>query len=747
MPQQAKQVAVRSPPTCKVKFHKSGYLMIKSLPMGYTAADFLGVGVGFLLFGLFAFAPGYTFGWLSDTLGFRQRRLSTRLAAAVPLSIGLAPITADLLWRCWLPLVWIIFGVCGTACAILLVRDLRISKLQLTRAGWLVLAIAIGWLVVGTLSLIDMQIGDRLYFPISAYDHSTRAAFTAALSRGGIPPHNPFIFAARPAPLRYHYFWLIPCSLVDQLGGSLVSARVSLIAGALWCVLGLVAIIPLYLRFFQGKGGDQIGRRTLIAVALLGVTGLDILPILKLDTIPHVFMISIELWNRPPITSWIYTALWAPHELAALIAGFTGFLLTWDAARQGKRRQQIYLGVVGSGMAFASAVGASVYVGGTMAAGCALWLVITLLKKWWRDALVLASAGILATALLLPFILQLTRGMGMAGAGASPAILPIELTVRTFAIAALNAQHASPDKLLALNAALLPLNYFLEFGFFFVVACLAIRRIWRYGFRDKAEWGAAVLAAASLLICTFLKSTVLNSTNDLAWRSPLVLQFLLVLWAAEMWSEGTLGFWPSRTSRSVSSPRAAPYLVAVTVALGAMGSCYELCAHRAFPILSDYFTVQKYPWLSPDHQLGRRTFELRTAYKELDRVLPANAIVQADPEVLIGNIPANLYSGRQMVADSSNCGTVFGGSKEFCDEVILPPLKALFDDKQQVTAQQVAETCREFSITALLFKDTDPVWKDKSSWIWKVNPLLSNNFVRVIKCGRAGNQTHGSTHQ
>lgn len=72
--------------------------------MGYTASDLLGVGVGFVLFGLFAFAPGYTFGWLSDTLGFRQRRLSTRLVAAVPLSIGLAPITADLLWRCWLPL-------------------------------------------------------------------------------------------------------------------------------------------------------------------------------------------------------------------------------------------------------------------------------------------------------------------------------------------------------------------------------------------------------------------------------------------------------------------------------------------------------------------------------------------------------------------------------------------------------------------------------------------------------------------
>jgi len=89
---------------------------------------------------------------------------------------------------------------------------------------------------------------------------------------------------------------------------------------------------------------------------------------------------------------------------------------------------------------------------------------------------------------------------------------------------------------------------------------------------------------------------------------------------------------------------------------------------------------------------------------------------------------------------------VFGGNKKFCDEVILPRLNRLFDDRQPVTHGQVADTCREFSITALLFKDTDPVWKDKSSWIWKTHPLLSNDFVRVIECGGAGAQTHGNTH-
>jgi hypothetical protein len=710
--------------------------------MGYTALDLRSVGIGFLLFGLFAFAPGYTFGWLSNVFEFRRRRLATRLAAAVPLSIGLTPITAYFLWRWWLPLVWIVFGTCGAACAILLVRDARTNKLQLSRAGRLVMAIAVGWLVVGTLSLVDLQIGNRLYFPVSACDSETRTAFTAALSRDGIPPHNPFFFAGRPAPLRYHYFWLIPCSLVDQLGGSLVSARIGLIAGTLWAGLGLLAIVALYLRFFQGKGGEEIERRTLIAVSLLGITGLDILPVLMVAIGAHFVLPSVEWWNNP-IEYWIDTVLWVPHDLAALIAGLTGFLLAWYGARRGRPWEAI-IGFVGGGLCFASAVGASVYVGATLAAGCALWLAIALVKRWWRHALVLASAGMLSGALLLPFLLQLTQGVG---ATAAMHFSPVAFTVRHFAFVDLMLNPTSPGKLLALNVTLLPLHYFLEFGFFFVVACLWVCRVWRHGFRDQAECAVAALAFASLLICTFMKSTVIRN-NDLGWRSPLVVQFILLLWAAEMWNEGVLGFGPRRAAGTVAQPRKGPSLVAVTVMLGALGSCYELCLQRTYPILADAFAIQRFSWMPPVSHLGRRTLDLRRAYDELNRLLPASATVQAAPVGEIGDISAELYSGRQMVADVANCGTVFGGSEKFCDEAILPHLKPIFDDPRALAAGDLGDTCRKFSIAALLFKDTDPVWKDKSSWIWKAHPLISNSSVRVIACdGGVEAQAHGNIHR
>lgn len=703
--------------------------------MEFTVSDLLGVSVGFLLFGLFAFAPGYTFGWLSNVFQFRRRRLATRLAAAIPLSIGLTPITAYFLWRCSLPLLWIVFGACGATCAVLLVRDVCTLKLHLSRDGWCAVAIAAGWLVVGTLSLIDLQFGNRLYFALSSHDLATHAAFTASLARDGIPPHNPYFFAGQPGSLRYHYFWFIPSGLVDLLGGSLVSARLSVIAGTLWAGLGLLAVIALYLRFFQHKRAEQIERRALIGCLLVGVTGLDILPVTMIDLLGHGVMPSVEWWNPfSPVPSWFSTVFWAPHDLASLVAGLAGFLLIWDAAHREQRRLRI-LGLSGGGMAFASAVGASIYVGGTLAVGCALWLAIALLKRWWRHSFVLTGAALLALALLMPFILQVTHGSGVTKSSGR-SLSPFSLTVRRFEMADAIVKPQTHAALLGLNAIFLPLNYLLEFGFFFLVAGLSIRRIWRFGFRDQAELSAATLGLASLLVCTFLGSSVI-AYNDLGCRSPLVVQFFLLVWAVDLWAEGALGFGLSGKEQASTHSKMAPLLVSALLVLGAMGSCYELCLQRTFPILEDLYNVKKYVWLASDHQLGRRTFELRRAYKALDRVLPANAVIQADPNPNIGDLPAELYSGRQMVADADNCAVVFGGSKKFCTEIILPRLKPLFDDRRPVTPEEVQDTCREFSITALLFKDTDPAWKDKSSWIWKQQPIFSSSYVRVIPCGGA----------
>lgn len=701
--------------------------------MGYTASDLLGVSVGFVLFALFAFAPGYTFAALTNVFDFRSRRLITRLAAAIPLSIAIAPILTYYLWRWSLLSVWIVFGLSGAICVTLLIRDALILRLRLSRYGWFVLAIAAGWLIIGSVSLVDLQIGKRLYFPFAAHDLATHTTFVAALARDGVPPNNPFFFlAGHPAPLRYYYFWYILSGLVDRLGGTLLSARLALIDGVLWAGLGLIADAAMFLRFFQEKGAEHIERRTFIAVSLLGMTGLSIVPVGLFDLFFLGKSLKPTLWWNEPIVSWMTTALWAPHHLAGLVAGLAGFLLAWEAAQK-KHWPQAIPGAAGAALAFASSVGASIYVGGTLAVGCAIWLALALAKRLWRHALILSAAGAVGALILLPFALQLAHGSGGPGTS-GPSDFPFVLSVRPFTIVDAVVGKGSPAARQTLYALFLPLNYFLEFGFFFVAGWLGMRRIARQGFRNHAERAAVALGVGSLLICTFVSSNVIT-TNDLGWRSPLVVQFVLLIWAADLWDEGVLGFGRRRTDQPGVLRRAAPRLVTATLILGAMGSCYELCMQRVFPVLSDAGVVQKYWWLASDQQLGRRTFDMRQAYQLVDRAVPATAVVQSNPIDRFGNLPAQMYLDRQMAGGTADCITIFGGSEALCENVIIPRLKPLFEDGDPVTFAQAEQTCRELSIAALVFKDTDPVWKDKSSWIWKSPALISNDYVRVIQCG------------
>src|SRR5258706_2202379 len=113
-----------------------------------------------------------------------------------------------------------------------------------------------------------------------AFDYAVRTPFTASTGTWGLPAQTPFFFPGHTVALRYHYYWLILCALVRQAGGLLVSARQAVIAGTLWSGIGLICVVPLYLRLFSPRAAADIARRSILGIALLGVTGLDILPAL-----------------------------------------------------------------------------------------------------------------------------------------------------------------------------------------------------------------------------------------------------------------------------------------------------------------------------------------------------------------------------------------------------------------------------------------------------------------------------------
>ena len=154
------------------------------------------------LFPLFVVMPGYAIGWWGDFFEFRRRSAAFRLAASVPLALAVCPIATYLAGRISMAAVAGLYGLLALAFAAALVRSRRTrgTGWGIPRSLWPFAAIVLVWMVVEVFSLVDLQIGRRLYYPVSSIDTSVRASFVHAISTGGIPPQNPFFLPARRYP-------------------------------------------------------------------------------------------------------------------------------------------------------------------------------------------------------------------------------------------------------------------------------------------------------------------------------------------------------------------------------------------------------------------------------------------------------------------------------------------------------------------------------------------------------------------
>jgi len=677
------------------------------------------------VFPLFIVTPGYAIAWLGDLFEFRRRTAAFRMALSVPLSIAICPIVTHLLGRfLGMGAVWIFYAAAAFAFLGAIVRTPRGLKFP---KDIRVFTVAVGiWLVVALGSLIDLQIGDRLYYPASALDNSVRSAFVHSISTTGIPPDNPLFLPGRPAPLRYHYFWLMMCSLAE-LAGRGATARQALTAGTFWCGVGLMALIAMYLRLFLPADPARLRRRILAAFVLLGITGLDIIPtlfflLLHLRGAMPLVMPSVEWWNEH-VDWFLYTTLWAPHALSSLLACCTGFLLLWKAPAEDRRGLVVY-SLLG-GAALASSVGASIYVAFVFAAFLAVWTAIAVMKKWRRESGVLAMAAITAIVLVTPYLLGLGGGVP-AGPGSSGGI-PLQFTVRTFSLAALVPgwfRLGSTARLLLINLPLLPINYLLEFGFFFAVAVIQWRR-WRSSGAPltRGQLALVTMAATSALICTFVRSSVIGC-NDLGWRGFLVAQFVLLLAGTDL----VAGDWHFEL---VSNEQRR--LLGFFFMLGAIGVAYDLTLTRVYPILADRGVAPPIDWMSPDRHFGRRTYAARAAYEWAQRWTTETATIQFNPKVAFQDTTAMLYSDRRTVAADLSCNATFGGDARLCAGLIAQ-LQKLYP-AAGAASPGIQDVCSSLPIDLVIAKDTDQVWSDRQSWVWKERPVFRNRYIRMFACG------------
>ncbi len=676
----------------------------------FMLGDIAGTAAAFALFALFAYVPGYALGWALNLLDFRRRGALAQAALGVSLSIGICPILAYLAGR-FAPAgaIWLVFAPFWAGFALLLAARFR---RMIPRGYRLAKGLAAAWLALGTASLIDLEWGNRLYYSVISFDYTLRVAITSAITRAGIPPPNPYFYPGRPVALRYHYFWMILCSLAQRAGGGSLSARLAVFGGTLWCGLGLIAVLALYLRFADPEGPLRLERRVGLAIALLGVTGLDLLPNLMLMR-QGVLLPEMEWWNEQ-VTSWVGTMLWVPHHLAALVACLTGFLLLWAAPAA---RRDAVVAAAAAGLCFATAVGCSVYVAFTFFVFLGVWGLITLIRKWRRDTALLVVAGCCAVVPLAPYVRDL---LGPASGGSF--VVP---TVRAFKFPdlAFASLLTAPWQLSLLNLLLLPLNYFLELGFFLLIGLVAWKRL-RAARRPWSRWDLAAwaMAGSSIAVCTFLRSGVIGN-NDLGCRGFLPAQFILLLWAVSLAGKpelrgGGLRAW-----------------LAFLLVLGAAGTGYEVCLLRGYPVLSDFAAVTRYPALGTDGQLGRRTYAARQVYERLRKTLPPDTLMQQNPDTDIGFIPYGLYADRQLAAGLHGCGAVFGGDPSLCASM-YPILNGLFDPPAAAPEPEVDAVCDQFGIRVLIARDTDRAWADRRSWIWNRNALAATSMVRAVACGK-----------
>jgi len=693
--------------------------MLPHLPMlpHYMAEDLASTLLAIGLFPIFLCMPGYTIAWLLDLFHFRRRTFTFRAAFSLPLSIALCPILTYLAGRfVGASAIWTFYTVAALACAVILFRS-GLRPHEFWRQYRPFAAAALVWLAILLYAVIDFQTGDRLYFATNVVDNSVRSAFIHSISTTGIPPQNPFFFSGRPAPLRYHYFWFLMCSLVERAGGGLLTARHALNGGIFWCGLAIMALVALYLRLVHPSDPARFRRRALNGILLLGITGLDIIPCLLLvllylkRLVPFVLP-AIEAWNED-VDWFLFTAVWAPHALSSLVACLTAFLLLWNAPSQ-RTSSGLLRYTLPAGAALASAAGESIYVAFVFAVFLAVWTVITFLKKWPRETAALFISGAAAVAFVLPYLAGLR---GPAAQSAPGSAFPLSLAVRAFSFAPSAPGH--PWRTNLVNASWLPLNYLLEFGFFFLAGRWAWQR-YRASGRDLSRTQLAFLsmAATSLVICTFVRSDI--GCNDLGWRGLLPAEFILLLCGADMLSH-----------------RLTARLPVIFLFLGVTGTVYDLALTRTYALLVDREQIPSMNWMGPAHDLARRAYAARSAYEWLRAATPATAAIQLNPRVEFEDATSMLYGDRRMVAADMWCNVTFGGDPKLCAP-ILTRIQEVFPPSGAVSPPAAfSDVCRSLPIDILVAKDTDPSWRDPASWVWTQRPVFANAYFRLFACRTA----------
>ena len=683
--------------------------MLEDLSRGFLA---------FFIFPLFTVLPGYCLAAYFQILSFRNQNLYDRLAISTALSLGCFPVLFYLAGHFGSSLaMWLLAGLILAAAISVAIRQHDFNSVW--KLGKPLLAAA-GLALILILTLADLQLGHRLLASETELDYVKHVAVTSALFRAGADGVNPFFHPGHNVGLFYYQFWHLICSLVERVGSPFITARGAVLGGIAWPALGLVSVIRLYVKLFQPEAAIRTYRA---AILLLLVSGLDIVPaslrnLRFLATGKGHFLFALEWWNVQ-VTSWLASICWVPQHIAGLVANLTGAFLLRSSFEH-KDGRGIYM--VLAGLCFATGIGLSVWVSLAFAVGIAVWILVCFLDKRRSEAMAFIIAGLIACLVAAPYLLHL-RAVAQVHQS------PIALTVRPFGplLGLLSNQPRIVRAIVDLLA--LPLNYFLEFGFYAIAAFIWIRKIrrgeWRWSINDKL---AAAFICASLFVITFSRSVM--GTNDLGFRGALPAQFFLLLIGIRVLAGNQTGssFHLSRTQPALSR------LLLASIVLGVMTTAWDWGGTRIhYLVMPDMYQE------TPEYR-----YQARAAYEFLQEKISNDGITQHNPDRDL-NVAFGLYGERQVVASDWFHGPLFsinpktyGSTEQAIATVFRPGLS--FEETMRV--------CSQYSIAALVVDSSDPAWADPRTWIWQVKPDLAQPSIRVFlvknQTAQRSNEAKGS---
>jgi hypothetical protein len=549
------------------------------------------------------------------------------------------------------------------------------------------------WVVLGLFFISDWPTADGTFHSFVVLDHTKHSATNWAIAQTGTPPENPTFYAPG-RKVAYYYFFYTLTGAAHALGAVVgLGARHASYAGAVLSGFALLALAWAAWRRSgadEAVGADKVARPMgLVAAALLLTTGLDVIPAAALNSLSEISIsfMNIEFWNDQ-IGSWVSDALWVPHHVAGLCAAFVGFLaLAADPAPASARR------ILLAALAFAAMAGLSVYVAIGAAGTALLWLAVLACRARWADAARLCAAGAGALVLAAPWLVTLTKVVG----GDGPA--PIGLKLR----GAEWVERVAPDALdsLILRALTIPPFYFFEFGIFALGSYVFWRKAGRRGMATDLGMILVCATAASFLIGTFLRSTILN--NDLGWRVMMFAQVATLVWTLAATRAGLL--FDGQYKRVAWGFLWLGY-VAVAVALGQM---HLMPLQNSLEQATQSDEIAAWTWLNAH--------------------LPVGSVVQAQPDI-VRNYAYGMYGQYRMAVSDHHNGRLFGATAAEVEDRIAV-LAPLFADPA-LPLDETRRRAARFDIAALVVTALDPVFAAPGAWTAQLQPAYANRHVKIF---------------